>query len=56
MEKHLALGMSRKFSSKATGSLSYVHGFEESATSSVAPFNTIKLKQNIMNLQVSYQF
>lgn len=56
VEKHLSLGMSRKFSSKATGSLSYVHGFEESQTSSVAPFNTIKLKQNIFNLQISYQY
>jgi len=56
VEKHLSLGLSRKFGSKAMGSLSYVHGFENSITSNVAPFNTIKLKQNILNLQVSYQY
>lgn len=56
VEKHLTLGLSRKFSDKATGSVSYVHGFEESMTSNVGAANTIKLKQNILNFQVSYQF
>lgn len=56
VEKHLSLGVSRKFSDKVTGSLSYVHAFKNSVTSNVAPFNTIELKQNLFNMQVSYQF
>lgn len=56
VEKHLSLGVSRKFSDKVTGSLSYVHAFKNSVTSNVAPFNTIELKQNLLNMQVSYQF
>ena len=56
VEKHLTLGLSRKFSDKVTGSLSYVHAFKNSVTSNVAPFNTIELKQNQFNMQVSYQF
>lgn len=56
VEKHLTLGVSRKFSDKVTGSLSYVHAFKNSVTSNVAPFNTIELKQNLFNMQVSYQF
>lgn len=56
VEKHLTLGLTRKFGDKAMGSVSYVHGFENSITSDVAPFNTIKLKQNLLNFQVSYQF
>ena len=56
VEKHLALGVSRKFSSKVTGSLSYVHAFGNSVTSSVAPANTIELKQNMLNFQISYQY
>jgi len=56
VEKHLALGVTRKFSEKAMGSLSYVHAFKNSVTSNVAPFNTIELKQNLINFQVSYKF
>jgi long-chain fatty acid transport protein len=56
VEKHLALGVSRKFSKKVTGSLSYVHAFKNSVTSNVGPANTIELKQNLVNMQVSYQF
>jgi long-chain fatty acid transport protein len=56
VEKHLSLGLSRKFSDKVTGSFSYVHAFENSVKSSVAPFNTIKLEQNLFNMQVSYQY
>ncbi len=56
VEKHLAVGVSRMFSSKVTGSLSYVHAFNNSVTSNVAPFNTIELKQNLLNFQISYQF
>ena len=56
VEKHLTLGVSRKFSDKVTGSLSYVHAFKNSVTSNVAPLNTIELKQNLVNMQISYQF
>lgn len=56
VEKHLTLGLSRKFSDKVTGSLSYVHAFNNSVTSSVAPANTIELKQNLVNFQISYQY
>jgi len=56
VEKHLSLGISRKFSDKVTGSLSYVHAFSNSVTSNIAPLNTIELKQNLVNMQVSYQF
>lgn len=56
VEKHLTLGLSRKFSDKVTGSLSYVHAFKNSVTSNVAPFNTIELKQNQINFQISYQY
>jgi long-chain fatty acid transport protein len=56
VEKHLSLGLSRKFGDKVTGSLSYVHAFKNSVTSNVAPLNTIELKQNQVNMQVSYQF
>lgn len=55
VEKHLALGVSRKFSDKVTGSLSYVHAFKNSVTSNTST-NTIELKQNLINMQVSYQF
>ena len=56
VEKHLTLGISRKFSDKVTGSLSYVHAFKNSVSSNVAPFNTIELKQNLLNFQISYQY
>ncbi len=56
VEKHLSLGLSRKFSNKVMGSVSYVHAFNNSVTSSVAPYNTIELKQNLLNFQVSYQY
>lgn len=56
VEKHLALGVTRKFSEKVMGSFSYVHAFHNSVTSNVAPYNTIELKQNLVNFQVSYKF
>ena len=56
VEKHLSIGLTRRFSSKVMGSLSWVHAFNNSVTSSVGPPNTIELKQNIVNFQVSYQF
>lgn len=56
VEKHLSLGMTRKFGSKVSGSVSYVHAYKNSITSNIAPFNTIELRQNLVNLQVGYQF
>jgi long-chain fatty acid transport protein len=56
VEKHLSLGLTRKFSDKVMGSVSWVHAFGNSVTSSVAPFNTIELEQNLVNVQISYQF
>ncbi len=56
VEKHLAVGVSRKLGARVTGSLSYVHAFKNSVSSSVAPANTIELKQNLLNFQVSYQY
>lgn len=55
VEKHLTLGLSRKFSSKVTGSVSYVHAFKNSVRSDTTA-NVIELRQNQVNLQVSYQF
>lgn len=55
VEKHAAVGLSRRFSDRVTGSVSYVHAFRNSVTSSVAPFNTIELRQNLLNFQISYQ-
>ena len=56
VEKHLALGATRRLGEKVTGSLSWVHAFRNSVTSSVAPFNTIELQQNIVNVQIGYSF
>jgi long-chain fatty acid transport protein len=56
VEKHLSLGLTRKFTDKVSGSVSWVHAFSNSVTSNVAPFNTIELSQNVVNFQVSYQF
>ena len=56
VEKHLTLGLTRKFSDKVSGSVSYVHAFKNSLTSNTGAANTIELKQNIVNFQVSYQF
>ena len=46
VEKHIALGLTRKFNEKVSGSISYVHAAKNSVTSNVAPFNTIELQQN----------
>lgn len=54
-EKHLSIGLTRKISDRVMGSLSYMHAFRNSLTSDVAPFNTIELEQNIINLQISYK-
>lgn len=56
VEKHLALGLTRRLGERVFGSLSWVHAFKNDLRSSVAPPNTIELEQNIVNLQVGYQF
>ncbi len=56
VEKHLSIGLTRKFSDKVSGSFSYVHAFKNSVTSNVAPRNTIELEQNLVNFQVSYRY
>jgi long-chain fatty acid transport protein len=55
-EKHLTLGVTRKFSDKVSASLSYAHAFHNEITSNVAPFNKIELEQNIVNVQLSYKY
>lgn len=55
-EKHLSLGVTRKFSDKVSASLSYVRAFHNEITSNVAPYNKIELEQNIVNVQLSYKF
>lgn len=55
VEKHLALGLTRRFTERISGSLSWVHAFNHRVPSSVGPPNTIELQQNIVNLQVAYQ-
>lgn len=56
VEKHVSLGLTRKFNDKVSGSVSWVHAFNNKVTSDVAPLNTIELKQNIVNFQISYHF
>lgn len=55
-EKHLSLGVTRKFSDKVSASLSYVRAFHNEITSNVGPANKIELEQNIVNVQLSYKF
>lgn len=54
-EKHFTLGVTRKFSDKVSGSLSYAHAFSNEITSDTTP-NKIELEQNIVNVQLSYKF
>jgi long-chain fatty acid transport protein len=54
-ERHLALGLTRKLGAKVSSSLSYVHAFRNEITSSTSA-TKLELEQNIVNLQLSYQF
>jgi long-chain fatty acid transport protein len=54
-EKHLSFGATRKFSDKVSASLSYAHAFKNEITSNTST-NKIELKQNIVNVQLSYKF
>lgn len=54
-EKHLSLGLTRKFSDKVSGSLAYTHAFHNEITSNTGTNTKIELEQNIVNLQLSYK-
>lgn len=56
VEKHLSVGLTRKFSDKVSGAFAYTHAFSNDLTSTVAPYNTIEISQNQYNFNVSYQF
>lgn len=56
VEHHLSFGLTRKFSSKVSGSFAYTHAFENDMTASVGPANTIKINQNQYNVNISYAF
>jgi len=54
-EKHVSLGVTRKLSDKVSGSLSYMHAFDNDVTSTDGT-TKIELEQNIANVQISYVF
>ena len=54
-EHHLGVGVTRNFSKKVAGSLSYVHAFSNDVTSTNGT-TTIELEQNIVNMQITYKF
>lgn len=54
-ELHLSAGLTRQLGKKVSGSFSYVRALSNELTSNVAPFNTIELEQNVVNLQISYK-
>lgn len=56
MEKHLSLGLSRKFSDKVSGSFAYTHAFANDLTASMGPANKIEMHQNQYNFNISYKF
>jgi long-chain fatty acid transport protein len=58
-ELHLSLGATRQISKRVSGSLSYTHAFENELTSNnttPAGTNTMKISQNVVYLQVAYQY
>lgn len=54
-ERHLSLGVTRKLGAKVSSSLSYVHAFRNEIASDTSS-NKIELEQNVVNVQLSYQF
>ncbi|MCW8853885.1 MAG: outer membrane protein transport protein [Gammaproteobacteria bacterium] len=54
-ETHLSLGATRKLGQRVEGSVSYLHAFNNKLTSSSTP-TTIELEQNVINVQISYQY
>ncbi|SCZ57334.1 OmpP1/FadL family transporter [Thiohalomonas denitrificans] len=53
-EHHLSLGLTRELAKRLSGSLSYVHAFNNEITSEDGT-TTIELEQNVVNLQISYR-
>ncbi len=54
-ELHLSLGATRQLSKRASGSLSYTHAFENEITSDTTA-NTFKISQNVLYVQIGYQY
>ncbi len=58
-ETHFSLGATRKLGKNISGSVSYTHAFENELTSNnttPAGTNTMKISQNVVYLQVAYQY
>ena len=58
-EWHVSLGATRQLSKRVSGSLSYTHAFENelrSNNTTPAGTNTIKISQNILYVQIAYQY
>ncbi len=56
VEKHVSVGLTRKLSEHVRGNIAYTHAFGNSITSSVAPFNTISMRQDQLNFNLTYAF
>ena len=54
-ELHLSLGATRQLSKRVEGSVSYTHAFENEITSDTTA-NTFKISQNVIYVQVGYQY
>jgi len=55
-EWHAAIGLTRHWGDGMSGSISYVHAFENELTASAGPANTIELSQNVVHLQFSFSY
>lgn len=55
-ELHLSLGATRQLSKKVSGSISYTHAFDNEVVSNTGSGNKISIEQDIVYLQVAYQF
>jgi long-chain fatty acid transport protein len=54
-ELHLSLGATRQLGKRVSGSVSYTHAFENEITSDTTP-NTFKISQNVVYVQIGYQY
>jgi len=54
-ETHVSAGVTRQLGKRVSGSFSYVRALPNEITSDVAPFNSIELEQNVINIQISYK-
>jgi len=55
-ELHFSAGLTRKLTDKVSGSLSYTKAFENTVTSNSGSGNTISIEQNVVYVQIAYQF